>query len=146
MASQWGRAACSWTFSKSGIATSSSEVLVRSDLVFGAMTNVSNRCFLSQLASRPSFLFTDRASSPSITIQTSQPGFTWRCTVPLVWPALHRGRDCRWPRHRTREIFLRRLAFYKVSRESRAELSPHEVASLHPHALFRVRQSESNRN
>src|ERR1700693_4681822 len=33
-----------------------------------------------------------------------------------------------------------------VSRESQAELSPHEAASLHPHALFRVRQSESNRN
>ena len=33
-----------------------------------------------------------------------------------------------------------------VSRESQAELSPHEAASLHPHALFRVRQSESNRS
>jgi pimeloyl-ACP methyl ester carboxylesterase len=35
---------------------------------------------------------------------------------------------------------------YEVSCESRAELSPHGAASLHPHALFRVRQSESNRN
>jgi hypothetical protein len=33
-----------------------------------------------------------------------------------------------------------------VSRGSRAELSPHEAASAHPHALFRVRQSESSRN
>ena len=33
-----------------------------------------------------------------------------------------------------------------ASRESRAELSPHEAASLHPHALFRVLQSESNRS
>src|ERR1700751_2216227 len=31
-----------------------------------------------------------------------------------------------------------------VSRESQVELSPHEAASLHLHALFRERQSESN--
>jgi len=35
---------------------------------------------------------------------------------------------------------------YRVSRESRAELSPYEAASPHPHALFLVRQSESNRS
>jgi predicted SnoaL-like aldol condensation-catalyzing enzyme len=35
---------------------------------------------------------------------------------------------------------------YKVSCESRAELSPHEAASPHPHALFQIRQSESNRS
>ena len=35
---------------------------------------------------------------------------------------------------------------YKVSCESRAELSPREAASSHPHALFQVPQSESSRN
>jgi hypothetical protein len=34
----------------------------------------------------------------------------------------------------------------KVNCESRVELSPHEAASAHPHALFQVRQSESNRS
>ena len=35
---------------------------------------------------------------------------------------------------------------YKISYESQAELSPHEASSPHPRALFRIRQSESNRS
>jgi len=35
---------------------------------------------------------------------------------------------------------------HRVSRESRAELSPHEAASPHSHVLFLVRRSESNRS